>query len=295
MSSSVQQHSTADAALTFVTTMYYRDDLSPDLTPIFYPTSPSKVADPDKGAALFAELYSQSPQITIICDFVNFILDSTANKPEDVDSLMKAAHLTYFNESLPTCYWASHKPKSTFREIFNIDFHDKICGHLTTPDTSDRAEFLNASFIAGRARGLNLMDGPNITGAVGEGLRLPNEMTENRTGEIAEIWALGACLQLLGSGSDLLTKDDGKRFPVEVVIKALEGIEMSAQDKPLVDVNPQISSYFYFFYKSDSASQLTIRHLQSTPLIDLTSREIVQSARSAGWDSLWTSTGAPEV
>ena len=244
MSSSVQQHPTADA-VTFVTTMYYRDDLSVDLTTIFYPTSPSKVADPDKGAALFAEVYSQSPQITIICDFVNFILDSAANKPEDVDSLMKVAHLTYFNESLPTCYWSSHRPKSTFREIFNVDFHDKISGHLTNLDTIDRAEFLNVSFIAGRARGLGLMDGPNITWAVGEGLRLPNEIIENPTptGETAEILTLGACLQLLGSGSDLLTKNDGKRFPVEAVIKALEGIEMSAQNKPLVDVNPHI----YFF------------------------------------------------
>ena len=168
--------------------MYYRDH-EVDLTPIFYPTSPSKVADPDKSAALFAEQYSQSPNILIICDFVDFILDSAANKPEDVDSLMKAALLTYFNESLPTCYWASHRPKSTFREVFNAGFHDSICDHLTNPDTSDRAEFLNASFIAGRARGLNLMEGPNNTGAVGEGLRLPNEMIKNLTGEIAEICA----------------------------------------------------------------------------------------------------------
>ena len=43
----------------------------------------------------------------------------------------------------------------------------------------------------------------------------------------------------------------------------------------------------HFWYWSNSASQLTIRHLQSTPLKDLTSGEIVQNTRSAGWNGLW--------
>ncbi|KAF8963406.1 hypothetical protein BDZ97DRAFT_1820701 [Flammula alnicola] len=224
-----------------------------DLTSIFYPTSPSKVADPDEGAALFAKQYSQSPNVTIIVDFADFIIESTPNKPEHVDSLIQAALLISCNEFLPTAYWTSDRPKSTFDE------------------TSEREEFLNGSFIAGRARSLGLMTSPETVGAVGEGLEFPGEVIYNSTGEIAEIRALGACLQLLGSASKLIELF-GNRFAVEKVVKSLEGIRVSAADKPLVD--------------------LTIRHLQSAPLKDITSSEVVQSTRSAGWNGLWANTGA---
>ena len=217
MSSSVQQHSTADAyhGGHFRHNYHSRQCTCASILP---PSS----TQPPLPRSQFAELYSQSPKISITCDFVDFIFDSAANKPEDVDSLMKAAHLTYFNESLPTCYWASHRPKSTFREVFNVDFRDKISGHLTNPDTTDRAMFLNLSFIGGRARGLGLMEAPYITMVVREGLRFSNILGKNPTGEIAELLTLGACFQLLGSGSDLFSMHDGKTFQVEAVIKALE-------------------------------------------------------------------------
>ena len=213
-----------------------------DCTSIFYPTLPSKVADPDKGAAHFARLYSQSPNIGIIVDLADFILESTLTKPKDIDSLIQAALLISRTESLPTVYWTLDRPTSTFDEVFRVDFRDKIHSNLTISEPSERVEFLSASFIAGRARVLGLVSSPETVGAVGEGLGFPDEVIYNSTGEIAEIRALGACLQLLGSASKLLELPGG-RFAVAKVIRSLEEIRVSARDTPLVEVSLWISYY----------------------------------------------------
>jgi len=215
-----------------------------DFTSIFYSTSPSKVADPEEGAELFAQQYSQSPSIDIITDFADFILESTVTRPGDLDPLIQAALLISRNVSLPTVYWTSDRPKNAFDEVFNVDFRDKIHSNLSISETSERTEFLRGSFIAGRARSLGLVTSPETVGAVGEGLKFADEVIYNSTGEIAEIRALGACLQLLGSAGKLIELF-GERFSVVKVIKSLEEIRASAGDNRLVDVSPWIHATYF--------------------------------------------------
>src|SRR6188768_1298779 len=161
--------------------------MSINFTSIFYSTTPFKVADPEEGAELFAQQYSQSPSINTIVDFADFILEST---PEDVDSLIQAALLISRNVALPTVYWTSDRTQSTFDGVFNIDFRDKIHSNLSISETSERLEFLRGSLIAGRARSLGLVTSPETVGAVGEGLKFPDEVIYNSTAEIAEIRVL---------------------------------------------------------------------------------------------------------
>ena len=87
------------------------------------------------------------------------------------------------------------------------------------------------------------MTSPETVGAVGEGLKLPDEVTYNSTAEIAEIRVLGACLQLLGSASKLIELF-GERFAVFKVIKSLEEIRMGAGDNSLVDVSRFYATFF---------------------------------------------------
>jgi len=216
--------------------------MSINLTSIFYSTSPSKVADPEEGAELFAQQYSQSPSVNTIVDFADFILEST---PEDVDSLIQAALLISRNVALPTVYWTSDRPQSTFDGVFNIDFRDKIHSNLSISETSERLEFLRGSLIAGRARSLGLVTSPETVGAVGEGLKFPDEVIYNSTAEIAEIRVLGACLQLLGSASKLIELF-GERFAAVKVITSLEEIRIGAGDNSLVDVSRFYATYIFF-------------------------------------------------
>lgn len=213
--------------------------MSDNLLSIFYPISPSTVADPKESAAQFAEQYFQAPHIGHIVNFAEFIVESTATKPGHLDPLIQATLLIYRNESLPTVYWTIDRPKSTFDEVFHVAFRDEIHSNLLISEISERANFLNASFIAGRACSLGLLTSPEIVGAVGEGLRFPDYLYFNSMGIIAEIRALGSCLQLLGCASELV-KLVGGSFAVERVVKYLEEITVSAADKPLVDVSPYI-------------------------------------------------------
>ena len=179
----------------------------------------------------FLKLFREYPQITIISGLSDFLFEVSRSSPRDIDSILHVARHAEADESLPTVYWASSRPTATFREVFVVDFSDKMRGHLEEP--SDRPAFLAASLLSGRSIGLDVMSSPDIVGVITDSLKL-SEASE-WSGENARIAVAGVCLQLLGGYSGLpsyLHNPPGK------VLEALKKLKISKEDEPLLQVPP---------------------------------------------------------
>jgi hypothetical protein len=204
----------------------------------------------------FLKLFREYPQITIISGLSDFLFEVSRSSPRDIDAILHIARHAEADDSLPTVYWASSRPTATFRDVFVVDFSDKMRGYLEEP--SDRRTFLAASLLSGRSIGLNVMSSPDIVGVITDSLKLSE--TLEWSGDIASTGVAGACLQLLGGYSGLpsyLHNTPGK------VLEALKKLNVSKEDEPLL--------------------QFTIANLENPHRHDLTSEEILVETSSAGW------------
>jgi hypothetical protein len=177
----------------------------------------------------FLKLFREYPQITIISGLSDFLFEVSRSSPRDIDTILHVARHAEADESLPTVHWASSRPTATFRDVFVVDFSDKMRGYLEEP--SDRRTFLAASLLSGRSIGLNVMSSPEIVGVITDSLKL-SEVFE-WSGDIASTGVAGACLQLLGGHSGLpsyLHNPPGK------VLEALKRLNVSKEDEPLLQV-----------------------------------------------------------
>jgi len=232
--------------------------------PFFYPSSQSTTPDSTSAAASLANYIKAKPIATawLATDLPTFLLHIATVHPAHTDHVLQTAQILTKTPSLPLINnWDSSRPNATFEEMFHVAFGDDVVNNaIREPDVEERESYIAASLLGSRARSIGILDTPEVVGSLAEGLAFSDEVQRSYQGNAAEIAAIGACIQLLGGASPLVPK----RFAKDKIMAALDDLQIS---------HSQI----------DMLIQFTKSHLEKKPLIDLTSEEIVDGLKAAGW------------
>ncbi|KAF8965584.1 hypothetical protein BDZ97DRAFT_1811387 [Flammula alnicola] len=234
------------------------------LFPFFYPSSQSTPPDPPSTAARLTRDLQANPLTTasLATDLPTFLLYTATTHPAHTDHTLHSIKLLLDTPSLPLINnWDSSRPNTTFAEMFHVAFRDDLNDAIRGPiEVAERDSYIAASLLGGRVRGMGMFTTPQIVGSLAEGLGFPNEVLYHYQGDVAEIAAVGSCLQLLGGASSLV-QDQPERFAKDKILAALDSLQFS---------------------QNDVLIKFTKSHLQKEPLVDLTTEEIVDSLRTVG-------------
>ncbi|KAF9565892.1 hypothetical protein CPC08DRAFT_815127 [Agrocybe pediades] len=233
--------------------------------PFFYPASQSTPPNVKASADALINHLKAEPEFagSVATDLPTFLLYVATNHPSHTDQVLQATKTVYEEPSLPRINnWDSSRPNATFEEMFHVSLRENVNDEIRGPiEAEERKSFVGASLLAARARSLGLLDTPEIVGNFAEGLGFCDEKIHNYEGEVAEIAAAGACVQVLGGLSSLVEKQP-KRFAKGKVLTALNRMAF-----------PTISALIEFA-KS---------HVEREELEDLTSEAIVEGLKNVGW------------
>jgi hypothetical protein len=204
------------------------------LLPFFYPSSQSTIPDPTSAAASLVKHLEAEPLATaaLATDLPTFLLHIAAAHPAHTDQVLQTVQiLIKKSPSLPLINnWHSSRPNATFKEMFGVAFRDYVNSAIGGPiEVAERESFIAASLLAARARSLEILITPEIVGSLAEGLGFSDEVLYNYQGDVAEIAAIGSCIQLL-CGASALVQDLPKRFSKDKIVTALDGLEISSID-----------------------------------------------------------------
>ncbi|KAG6825358.1 hypothetical protein H0H92_003980 [Tricholoma furcatifolium] len=206
----------------------------------------------DASAEPYKALFRRHADIALITSFSDFLIHTANTNIAHLDAVLGATLDIINDDSLPSVSWTTPNPTATFNDVFKIDFRDKVHDLLRM---ADRDRFLAMSVLSGRCIALGVLVSPSTLGAIGEGLMLPDEASDNYPDEVNEWRALGSCLQLLGCFSWLL-RELSDRFSVQRVVNALQSLKFAEKDRFIVET--------------------TLAHVESNPKEDLSSEEIAK-------------------
>jgi len=273
------------------------DDLEIEITrffPFFYPSSYSTTPDPNSTAASLANYLKAKPIATasFATDLPTFLLHIATAHPAHTDHVLQTIQILIKTPSLPLINnWDSSRPNATFEEMFRVAFRDDVNSAIEARiEVAERASHIAASLLAGRARSIGILNTPEIMGSLAEGLAFSDEVQCNYQGDAAKIAAIGACIQLLG-GALPLVQDQPERFAKDKILAALDGLQINQIDTLIkvcfifwiVEFALTISIQHRLWFRI----QFTKSHLEKEPFIDLTSEEIVDGLKAAGWLVPW--------
>ncbi|KAF8965585.1 hypothetical protein BDZ97DRAFT_1811389 [Flammula alnicola] len=234
------------------------------LFPFFYPSSQSTPPDPPSTAARLARHIQATPIATasLAINLPPFLLYTSTTHPAHTDHTLHSIKLLLDTPSLPLINnWDSSRPNATFAEMFHVAFRDDFNNTIGEIEFAERDSYIAVSLLGARARSMGMLNTPEIVGSLAEGLGFPDEVLYHYQGDVAEIAAVGSCLQLLGGASSLV-QDQPERFAKDKILAALDSLQFS---------------------QNDVLIKFTKSHLQKEPLVDLTSEEIVDSLKTVGY------------
>ena len=115
--------------------------------------------------------------------------------------------------------------------MFDVAFGDDVDNPIGGPiEVAERESFIAASLLAARARGLGILNTPEIVGGLAEGLGFSDEVLYNYQGDAAEIAAVGSCIQLL-CGASPLVQDQPERFAKDKIVASLDCLKVRSIDQ----------------------------------------------------------------
>jgi len=204
------------------------------LLPFFYPSSQSTIPDPTSAAASLVKHLEAEPNATaaLATDLPTFLLYIADSHPAHTDHILQTAQiLIKKSPSLPLINnWDSSRPNATFEEMFAVAFRDDVNNAIRGPiEVAERESFIAGSLLAARARSLGILNTPEIVGSLAEGLGFSDEILYNYQGDVAEIAAIGSCIQLL-CGASPLVQDQLERFAKDKIVAALDSLKISPID-----------------------------------------------------------------
>jgi hypothetical protein len=107
-----------------------------------------------------------------------------------------------------------------FNVAFADDVDDTIRGSI---EDAERESHIAASLLGARARSIGILD------SLARGLAFSDEVLDSYQGDVAEIAATGACIQLLGGASPLV-QDQPRRFAKDKILAALDSRQIRQID-----------------------------------------------------------------
>ena len=178
------------------------------LLPFFYPSSQSTTPSLIK--------YLEDKPIataTLAINLPTFVLHIAAAHPAHTDYILQTVQiLIKKSPSLPLINnWDSSRPNVTFKEMFRIAFGDDINDTIRGPiEVAECESYIAGSLLATCARSIGILNTPRIVGSLAEGLGFSDDALCNYQGDLAEIAAIGSCVQLL-CGASWLVQGQPKR------------------------------------------------------------------------------------
>ena len=174
------------------------------------------------------ELVRAHPQHLTILDLVSVYTELTAEHPTQVDKYARAlVNLRNSNETIAACDEFGNPAQREIGAVLNRELAGLHSGDLVfakDPLVTPSNDYLVASLLSAVSLKYGLCDSPGQVGAILQGLYFKDKQYRSNDRATYEVLVLGACLQLLVSGSYLYGPAGTDVGRVDVV-KALEAIK----------------------------------------------------------------------